>query len=146
MGKLTQTSPHDPRKAFLETHQEERALEEREEQIGQSVQEEVSFRALHFRVPQTQLYQEQVEQHACRQTCFHVSAFAENQDSRGQLEGREQQGEQGDVRHDHGGAQSAGAGEKRTSAKYLVNVIVQQPESDVDKTSKQIPRTEKQTR
>src|SRR5271169_2275823 len=70
-------------KAIVEVDPEERTLQEREQQSRQPVHEEVSFRPLNFRVSETQLYEEQVEQHARRQADLYVSTFAEEQDSHG---------------------------------------------------------------
>jgi hypothetical protein len=48
----------------------------------------------------------------------------EDQDSHGHLKGREQQGEECDVGHDHRGPQFAGGSEKGSAAEPFVNVIV----------------------
>ena len=97
--------------------------------------EEVSFRPLNFRVSETQLYEEQVEQHARRQADLYVSTFAEEQDSHGHFKGREQQGEECYVGHDHPGPQFAGGSEKGRPAEPVVNVIVGQSIFDVDEDS-----------
>jgi hypothetical protein len=114
---------------------EERTLQEREQQSRQPVHEEVSFRPLDFWGSETQLYEEQVEQHACRQADLYVSTFAEEQDSHGHFKGRKQQGEECDVGHDHPGPQFAGGKEKGRPAERFVNVIVGQSKFDVDEAS-----------